>query len=840
MLRIDVAYREIELPFRLTGLLLLMSMSHATAQMPSTAVATPDTRYREPPAPLMAVVDQPRAPSVSISPRRTLMLLTGQPALPPIDVVAAPEARLAGLRINPKIYAQSRFLFGVDLALLDIASGTQRKIAGLPDPARIADVSWSTNERFIALTRWGDAGVELWLIDVAAARARRLIDLPLHAVTGRGFAWLGDNQLIVTLRPANLGPAPAAPVTPPGPNVQETAADAQRGVQAIRTFPDLLKTSHDEALFEHFLTAQLARVDLQGNVRPIGAPRLLRDVSVSPDARWLLVSTVKRPFSYVVPYQSFARQTEVLDLDGKPVHVVADLPLVEGGPPSFDAVNEGRRGMSWRNDAPATLVWVEALDGGDPAKPAAADGARDAMFMQAHPFDMPPRALARLSRRLESVQWGDGNTALITEAWYKDRQAVTWRVAPDVAFGAQATAPVKLFERNFQDRYADPGTPVMRPNRFGRAVMLLTEGGRQLWLDGDGASVEGDRPFLDAYDLTTRTAKRVWQSAAPHYENVVALLDDGAARVITRRESQTEPVNFYIRDLRAAPEKQLTALTRFTHPLPALKDVKKELIRYKRGDGVDLTANLYLPPGYDRTRDGPLPFILWAYPQEFKSAATAGQTRGSPYEFNTINYWGPQAFLAMGYGVLDDPAMPIIGEGGKESNDTYVQQLVASAQAAVDEIVRRGVADKNRIAVGGHSYGAFMTANLLAHTRLFKAGIARSGAYNRTLTPFGFQGEERPFWKAREAYNTMSPFNFADGIKDPLLLIHGEADANSGTFPIQSERLFQAVKGLGGTARLVMLPAENHGYRARESILHMLWETNAWLERHVKNGTVAE
>ena len=303
-------------------------------------------------------------------------------------------------------------------------------------------------------------------------------------------------------------------------------------------------------------------------------------------------------------------------------------------------------------------------------------------------------------------------------------------------------------------------------------------------------------------------------------------------------ETPTEPANFYLRTPAGAANE--VALTRFAHPTPQLRDVQKELIRYKRKDGVDLTGTLYLPPGYDARRDGALPLLMWAYPAEFKSAAAASQVTDSPYRFNAISYWGPLPFLAMGYAVLDDPTMPIVGEGDVEPNDTYVAQLQANAEAAVDEVVRRGVADRHRIAVGGHSYGAFMTANLLAHTRLYRAGIARSGAYNRTLTPFGFQAEERNFWQAGNTYAAMSPFNHAEKIKDALLLIHGEEDNNSGTFPIQSERMFAAVKGLGGNARLVMLPKESHGYRARESILTMLAESNDWLDTYVKNAKPVE
>ncbi|WP_267118105.1 alpha/beta hydrolase family protein, partial [Xanthomonas sacchari] len=434
--------------------------------------------------------------------------------------------------------------------------------------------------------------------------------------------------------------------------------------------------------------------------------------------------------------------------------------------------------------------------------------------------------LARLQSRFAGIAWGRGDLALIDEFWWKTRQTRQWRVAPD----HPAQAPQLLVERSQEDRYADPGTPVTERDAAGNPRLLIAADGHSLFLRGEGASPQGDRPFLDRYDLDTRKSTRLFQSQAPYYAVPQALLDASGQRLLITRETPREPRNFYRLD---AANAEPVALTHFTHPTPQLRDVHKEQIRYRRKDGVELTATLLLPPGYDAKRDGPLPMLMWAYPGEFKSADAASQVTDSPYRFNAIGYWGPQAFLALGYAVLNDPSMPIVGEGAREPNDTYVEQLVADAQAAVDEVVRRGVADRNRIAIGGHSYGAFMTANLLAHTRLFKAGIARSGAYNRSLTPFGFQSEERTYWQAQPVYQAMSPFNYADRIKDPLLLIHGAEDNNSGTFPIQSERMYAAIKGNGGTARLVMLPNEAHAYRARESVLQMLAESERWLRTYL-------
>jgi dipeptidyl aminopeptidase/acylaminoacyl peptidase len=280
-------------------------------------------------------------------------------------------------------------------------------------------------------------------------------------------------------------------------------------------------------------------------------------------------------------------------------------------------------------------------------------------------------------------------------------------------------------------------------------------------------------------------------------------------------------------------------LTDLPDPAPWFAEVKGELVRYARADGVELSATLYLPPGYDKQRDGPLPFFLWAYPNEFLTAQGAGQFTASPLQFRRPARQDHLLLLALGYGVLDNPRMPIMAKDGQEPNDGYVEQLVASAQAAVDFLVAQGVGDRSRIGIGGHSYGAFMTANLLAHSDLFRAGVARSGAYNRTLTPFGFQAEPRTYWQAPEIYHQMSPFTHVPRINEPILLIHGMRDSNSGTFPVQSERMFSALKSAGATARYVQLPLEDHGYQARESRRHVLWEMITWLDKYVKNAPPA-
>ncbi len=803
---------------RLTG-----AVAAALLLLPFAAPA--QDAYRTPPAALKAIADAERAPQVSLSPRRDLMALMATPGLPGIEVVAQPEEKLAGIRIHPRVFARSNFSFGNDVWLQEVETGKEIRIEGLPQPLSIASMGWSPDQKYLAFNQVEPASGTnaLWVIDVAARRAR-LLSRDLNTITGRAFEWTPDSRaLLVTLRPANAGAMPADAGIPTGPNVQQ-AGSAGR-VTTVRTYQDLLKNEADARKFEYLLRVQPAIVGVDGKIARIATPELYTSLAISPDGRHILSQRITRPFSYLVPMSFFPRSIEVRDISGKLIHTVANLPLVEGLPTGNDAVPTGVRRIEWRNDAPATLVWAEAQDGGDPAREAAV---RDIVYMQAAPFTAKPAELAKLSMRYSGTHWGRGDLALLTEYWWRNRQFKTWRLSPD----APHAAPVLFEQGSSEDRYADKGNPVLTQGPRAQWVLLTTPDGGAIYRIGDGASAEGDRPFLDRQALSDGKTTRLFHSSGERYERPVAMLDGEGKRLITSRESPGERPNFWLRDL--AVDNDGRALTHFPHPTPQLRDVQKELIRYKRADGVELTGTLYLPPGYDAKRDGRLPLLMWAYPGEFKSAAAASQVTGSPYRFNNISYWGPLPYLATGYAVLDNPTMPIIGEGNAEPNDSYVEQLRANAQAAVDEVVRRGVADPGRIAVGGHSYGAFMTANLLAHTNLFRAGIARSGAYNRTLTPFGFQAEERNFWQAADTYAAMSPFNHADKIKDALLLIHGDEDNNSGTFPMQSERMYQAVRGLGGNVKLVMLPKESHGYRARESIYTMMAETNDWLDQHVK------
>ena len=781
--------------------------------------------YRTPDPAVVKVVDSAPTPRVSLSPDETRMLLIQYPSYPPITELAERELKLAGIRIKPAVDGRSRTSGATGLRLMTVAGAVSEDVSGLPASPSIENVRWSPDGAHIAFTHATSDGLELWVLDVESARARRLTDRRLSLTAGNAPTWIDSQALVAAFVPEDRGEEPVAPPVPAGPVVEES-----EGREApARTYQDLLKTPHDESLFDYYLTVQLARIGLDGGVTPLATPGIAWNFTPSPDGRYLLVEWVHRPYSYRVPVYRFPTRVEILNRDGALVHLVADIPLQEEIPMAFGSVAVGPRSFNWRADAPATLAWAEAQDGGDARNEAEV---RDKVFLLDAPFDGAPEELATLGLRYAGVQWGDADLALIFESWWKTRQLRVWRLSPDDL----SVEPALMVERSFEDRYSDPGSPDTRTNEFGRSVIRRSADGNSIFLIGQGASPEGDRPFLDRYDLETSETARLFHSEAPWYESPVSVLGEQAASVLTRRESPETPPNYYVRDLDSG---NLTQVTDFPHPAPQLKDIRKELIRYQRADGVDLTGTLYLPPGWE-PEDGPLPVLMWAYPTEYKSAAAAGQVTDSPYRFVRASAWTAYLWTLVGYAVFDDPSLPIIGEGDEEPNDTYVEQLVSGAQAAVDEMVRRGVGDRHRMAIGGHSYGAFMTANLLAHSDLFAAGIARSGAYNRTLTPFGFQAEERTYWEAPEIYYSMSPFMHADKVNEPILLIHGEMDNNSGTFPMQSRRYFAALKGLGATARLVVLPYESHGYRSRESLLHMLWEQQEWLDRYVKNATQEE
>jgi dipeptidyl aminopeptidase/acylaminoacyl peptidase len=801
----------------LTGLTLIWSF--ASAQ---------DTQgYQKPPQPILSLFEARSIPTVKISSNGEIMLLLEMEDLPSISKLSQPELRLAGQRINPVNNGQSRTAAYISIKIKAVNTGIEYNLKGLPNDPRLSEITWSPDESKIAFIQTTENSVELWVADLESLQANRLSIFNVNNTYGNSFIWNPDGKSILgKFIPDGRSELVLQNKSPQEPLIQENTGKSA----PVPTYQDLLKNPDDEKLFDHYFTSQLKQVNLQGQSANLLKPLIIRSMDYSPDGKFLLLANITRPYSYQVPINAFPFTSSIFDEEGKLIKKLYDAPLAENIPAGFDGVPKGPRAFGWRTDKGAVLYWVEALDNGNPAQQATV---RDVIYTQEAPFNQYPLKLADCYFRFNSIVWGDDKVAILTERWWKTRFERRSFIKP-----SNVNFRVNLYDRYFEDGYGDPGVILTRKNEFNRNV-LLTEFNAvkrisdpdnvHIFTLSDGASPEGDRPFIKKFNIKTKLMDTLFRSKAPYYERPVFF--NNGKFIINSRESSDSVKNYFKVNLE---DNSYIRLTDFSDPYPELKGVKKQQISYKRLDGITLGGTLYLPATF-KTGDPPLPVLIWAYPREFKTAAAAGQIKGSPHKFSILGKSSPVYWVTRGYAVLDNADMPVIGESNTEPNDTFVEQIRYNAEAAINHLVDMGIADRKRIAIGGHSYGAFMTANLLAHTDLFAAGIARSGAYNRSLTPFGFQAEERTFWQAPAVYNRMSPFAYADKIKTPILLIHGQADNNTGTFPMQSERFYTALKGHGATARLVLLPSESHAYQAKESLMHMLWEMDRWLEKYVKN-----
>ena len=783
--------------------------------------------YLLPPKEVVAAFDAPPLPQAMLSPSKQVMALTWRKAQPTIAELAQPILRIAGARVNPRNNGPQRATDIYAITFKKIADGGEVKVV-LPPQPHLLNLRFSPDGAQLAFQNRKDDRIELWVADTKTGEARLISGLDrLNASTGDPCDWLHDNAtMICELVPAGRGAAPKEPTVPTGPNVQETSGKSAPAA----TYEDMIKTVHDEALFVYYFTSQLAAINTAtGTKTLIGRPAIFEGVTPSPRGDYLLVVKTKRPFSHLIPMGGFPQDVEVWTRRGEVVRKIADVPSREGVP--LTGVQTGPRAVRWRMDQPATVVWTEALDGGDLKNKVPF---RDKVMSVTAPFRDAAGGVAKTEWRFANISYTEKGVTLLSESDRATRHTRTWILEP-------GAAPRQLWDRRQDAAYENPGGPVMRRDSGGGGfgggggfdgggAGLIVQTGDSIYLTGAGSSPEGDRPFIDRLNLKTLVTERLFRSEAKSYETVVAPMDDEAGAILTRYETPADPPNYYVRDLKGNSRHAVTA---FKDPQPQLRGATHQLISYQRKDGVKLSGTLYLPPGYKSGER--LPVIVWAYPREFGDPDSASQITGSSDRFTTVSGYSHLFLLLSGYAILDNPTMPIVGPG-ETANDHYVEQLVASAEAAIDKLVEMGVADRERIGVGGHSYGAFMTANLLAHSRLFRAGFSESGAYNRSLTPFGFQSERRTFWEVPDLYAKMSPFWYAHEIKDPILLMHGEADDNSGTFPIQSERFYMALKGQGATVRYVTLPFEAHGYAGRETLLHILAERINWFDKYVKNA----
>lgn len=803
---------------KLTYLLFLVASAFGFAQE--------DITYQKPPQEILDLVDYQRAPSISMDSKKEQIVFMYRNTYKTLAEISEEEMRLAGLRINPKTNISSTTTYVNNIQYRKFHDKNLIQIKGLPDNPRLTNFAWSPDETKMAFTHSTLTGVEVWVVDFKTLTAKKLTEARANANLGNPITWFKDgNSLLVRMLPKDKPELIDTKVAlPTGPIV--TVSDG--ALAQNRTYQDLLKNKTDEENFDILTTSELYKIDLNGNAQLWKGKAIYRSESFSPDGNYVMITTIERPYSYIVPLGRFPVTTTIYDKDGKLISEFDKKPLIEDLPKGFMAVQTGKRSINWRADKPATLVYAEALDGGDPATEVEF---RDEVFQIEAPFSGNAQSIAKTIGRYSGITWGNANYALLSDYWWNTRNTKTYILNPSDF----SQKPQIIWDRNYQDNYSDPGNPETKKNEFGRYVLDIQND--NIYLVGDGFTEKGQFPFIDEFNLKTLKTKRLYQSnLTDKKEDISSILDIKKGEILVSMQSKNEYPNYYVRNIknRKAP----VQITDFENPFKKIANVHKEVIKYKREDGLELSGTLYLPVGYDMKKKEKLPMIMWAYPAEYKDKSSAGQTTANPNEFTFPYYGSPIYWVTRGYVVLDDAAFPIVGEGDEEPNDTFLEQLVANAKAAIDAVDNLGYIDRNRVAVGGHSYGAFMTANLLTHSDLFAAGIARSGAYNRTLTPFGFQSEERNYWEAPEVYNQMSPFMHVEKMKTPLLLIHGNDDNNSGTFTMQSERYFNALKGFGAPTRLVLLPKESHGYSAKESILHVIWEQDQWLEKYVKNREV--
>ena len=792
----------------------------------------------------------------------------------PIAELAASEARIGGLRLDPKNFSETRENYFERLEVLDVATGRTVPVAGLPADARVKFITWSPSGRYVAFTLSFPDHVELWRMDMAAAapKAEKLTAERVNTIFGTPFQFLDDDHILFKAVPADHRQAPAQALAQSSV-VQEVLGEKK----SIRTYQDLLQSPADEALYDYCCTSQLMVWSPEG-VRKVAEPAIWRSVDPSPDGSYAIVTTEHHPYSYVQAHNSFPSKQFIMNLaDGSIVRMLRDGTVKEErkAPAKDDKAPKGPKepakpkpaGFGWRPDQPATLYWSESEGGGmgpmgfpgmgpmgpppggDPAdkdttkvpeKDRPEKTFTDRLYQCKAPFDFEndKQLLLAPEYRMGRITWCDDKLALFEESSTKQkfRRLVTF--VPGDTLAPRKTLYTLSTEVDTLGDMPVYGRPYMVRNAYGRNVLWTDAKHAQIYLSGnDRRDTEGFKHgFLDKVSLKDGKMTSVWTSASDCKESMTAITDFQRIKLLARREAYGVVPDYWELDLRKKTARQVTHIE---DPVPQMAQlVTDQYVTYTRKDGLRCYAHLYLPAGYDKERDGRLPVFMWTYPYEYRTPVECDKARPDKYKYTKPTYGSAMIWATQGYAVLDEFTMAILA-ADKDSlpNDRFLEQLVMSAEAAVDFVCDSiGVGDRERIAVGGHSYGGFMTANLLAHTKLFRAGIARSGAYNRSLTPFGFQSERRNYWTAKKVYDEMSPFNYADKIKDALMIIHGQQDNNTGTFPVQSERLYQALVYFGGTARYVQLPYESHGYQGIETTLDMLYETGAWLDKYVKNA----
>ena len=819
------------------------SNSNSSLSLVTSAAATPidgASGYNQPPKNILDVMHAPSPPAPVMSPTLDMILLVSLQDYPSISRVSTPFLRLAGVRVEPRNHSKHDTPGGYGITpcarsfdLVHIADGAQIHVE-LPAGACPSEPRWAADGKRFAFMNIAPDSVELWIGDAKSGKVRRVPEVRLNPMFDDAMQWMPDQKmLLVKLVPKDMGPPPPEPIVPPGPSIQETAGE--KGQSSTYENRDTLNGKHDEDLFDYYAASQLALVDAAtSTITPVGKPGNYESIDPAPDGQHILVNAIHKPYSYITTYDRFPKEVEVWDISERShvvAHTLLSRPLADRVP--INGVPVGPREFSWRATDPDTLVYAEALDGGDWNVTVPA---RDKVMLLKGPFSSPAVEITRTEQRYVGFAWSEQPTVALLTEFDNNRH---WRKTFVINIDDLQQKPRLLWNLSSDEKYKNPGVPVKR--QLANGYWVVREDGDSVFLAGTGASPDGDRPFLDRLNLNSLETERLFRCDKTSYERFLSFTGTDTHTFLTWHQSPTDPPNAFAqslgRSLEDAPAGEAAfastsvAITHIPDPAPEVRAIKKRLVKYKRADGLELSFTLYTPPGYlEGTR---VPTILYAYPLDYADASTAGQVTGSQETFTQLQKY--RLLLLAGYAIIDNASFPIIGDP-KKAYDTYMEQLVADAKAAVDEAVRLGVADPDRIGVTGHSHGALMTANLVAHSDLFRAGVATSGSYNKTLTPFGFQNERRSVWAATDVYLKVSPFFFADKLKTPLLIMHGAEDANPGTTPLQASKLYEAIRGNGGTTRLVILPHEPHWYGAMESNEQLVYEMLRWFDKYVKNA----
>ncbi|MCF7520097.1 prolyl oligopeptidase family serine peptidase [Pseudoalteromonas sp. L21] len=756
-------------------------------------------------------IDSTTQENVSLSPNGEQALFLHQIRYPSIHYVSQARVQLAGLDFYSNLYSRFDTPLYSHTTLFDISNRTSIDLT--PDSGVIIDYNWSPDVKKIAYLIQNDNTINLWVYDVETQVFKRLSQVNLSAsLGGRHLRWLPDSTALIVKKRNTKVHSPINELKQPN------SLSSERQVEQGRTYQSLLKNNKLKEQFKTLALSSLVKIDLKGNVTSLTDNMLFDDFSVSPDGEYVLSSTLPKELSSYLPYKKWGRDYQVTNL--KTHHQLNVLPSLNNKvnlKKAKDSVPNGARLVKWLPSEGSTLTWTEAIDNGDMSVD---KKYHDNTYKLPSPFNQNKQLIHQAKWRVHNIIWGKSGAGVAQEWLYASKQAKASLIS------ASTSANVLIEQRDYRDKFNDFGDP--QTLRLPEGYEVLVEDDSNLLFLSNGLSKEGIRPTIKTLNKTNNTRKEYFISSKESIELPLRVANN--TLIIQTQNVQTAPQYFAILS------------TDMNERIPLLTNKNKQyfdkpptFINYKRSDGLNLSGTLHLPSNYDKAQ-GKIPAVLWIYPDEFNNKKLSQQNTVKTNIFRQFDPLSPLVFLHDGIAVFESPSMPITAFDGQEPNDDFINQINLNAQAAINALEGTGLIDIDSLAVMGHSYGAFTVANLLAHTDFFKAGIARSGAYNRTLTPFGFQGEKRTLWQAKKTYIDLSPIMFADKINAPLLLIHGENDQNSGTYPLQSTRMYQALIANKKTTQLIMLPYEGHSYRAKENLTYLLKEQSAWLNKWLKSS----